>query len=357
MKIIQIFPGKIWGGAEQYVLDLGRELRRRGNDVIFMARDCDTVTDHLDRDGEKYLRLPFSWSLDRSAVKALASVMSDADVVHIHSVKFVPAAVMAKRISGSNANIVMTRHDAHRTPANIFFRPFFRQLHNIIFVSDMARRAWTGANRWFPAGKCKVVLNSIPPYEPEPVESLRDKYSIPPSTPLLLFSGRVKKTKGCEVLVKALCQLADREFAMVFIGSWNHRGYDRRLLSLAAKAGIADRIHFYGFTDKARHFIKQADIAVAPSVFRDPCPLSNLEFVQNGICEITTNNGGQAEYLVDGETALLVDPADHMQLARAIARVLDDKELRARLAAAGKAFYDANMTYDKFVDKITAIYR
>ena len=24
MKIVQIFPGKVWGGAEQYVIDLGR---------------------------------------------------------------------------------------------------------------------------------------------------------------------------------------------------------------------------------------------------------------------------------------------------------------------------------------------
>ena len=43
MKIVQIFPGKIWGGAEQYVLDLGFHLIELGHDVVFVAIDSPQI--------------------------------------------------------------------------------------------------------------------------------------------------------------------------------------------------------------------------------------------------------------------------------------------------------------------------
>ena len=39
MNIVQIFPGMIWGGAEQYVLDLGLHLIEQGHNTTFVAID------------------------------------------------------------------------------------------------------------------------------------------------------------------------------------------------------------------------------------------------------------------------------------------------------------------------------
>ena len=47
MKIVHIFPGKVWGGAEQYVLDLGEALRKRGYEVSYVARPSKEVEDSL----------------------------------------------------------------------------------------------------------------------------------------------------------------------------------------------------------------------------------------------------------------------------------------------------------------------
>lgn len=357
MKIVQVFPGKIWGGAEQYVFDLGKELAARGNSVRYISRDSAVVTSRLSESGIGFVSLPFSWSLDLRTISGLAEVIRDADVVHVHSVTAVPIAIIAKKKSGSKARIVLTRHDAHRTPVNPLFRRFFRQLHKIIFVSDMTRRSWWGANRWFPEEKCEVVHNSIPPVSGiAGGEYLREKYNIPQTVPLIIFSGRVRESKGCGVLIDALSRISDHAFAMVFLGACHPAGYAEKLMKAAKAGGIADRIHFFGFTTNARALMKQADIGVAPSVFRDPFCLSNIEFQQQGVAIVTSNNGGQPEYVTDGVTGLLVNPGDSVQLAEAIARLLDDEAFRKRVASAGNEYFNSHLSYGRFVDKIMEVY-
>lgn len=357
MKVVQILPGKVWGGAEQYVLDLGNSLIDRGHDVTFICRNALPVTSRLTDSGTPFTALAFSWAFDRRSIKDLAEIIKDADIIHIHDIMFAPIALLAARRSGSKARIVMTRHDAHRTPVNPFYRRFVRDVDHLIFVSDLARRSWLGANRWFPPEKCSVVINSTPPAPAIPMESLREKFGIDSSTPLLLFCGRIKKTKGCDVMLEALSRLRDRNFALVMIGACNKESFRRRLDEIAQKGGIADRVHYYGFSDRGRLFFPQADIALAPSSGKDACPLSNIEAMQAGVCVITTSNGGQAEYITDHVTGLLVPPADSQALADAIAEVIDDASLRKRLADAGHRYFIAEMTFDKFTDRIEAIYR
>lgn len=356
MKIVQVFPGKIWGGAEQYVFDLGNELVARGNSVRYVSRDSATVTSRLREHGVEFVALPFSWSLDFRTISRFAEIVKDVDVVHVHSVKAVPIAVLAKKKSGSKARIVLTRHDAHRTPVNPLFRPFFRQLHKIIFVSALTMRSWHGANRWFPEEKCEIVHNSIPNYNETTSELLREKYKIPNHVPLIVFSGRVRESKGCGVLVDALSRIADRAFALVFLGACHPTDYGEKLMKIAKAGGIADRIHLYGFTAHARALMKQADIGVAPSVFRDPFCLSNIEFQQQGVAIVTSNNGGQPEYVKDGVTGLLVNPGDSVQLAGALSRLLDDGALRKKIASTGCEYFNSNLSYRRFVDKIMEVY-
>lgn len=358
MNIIQIFPGKIWGGAEQYVLDLGKALSAKGNRISYIAREVPAVTGPLQRHGIECLTLPFSNALDRKTITGLSVAMADADVVHIHDTSFVVPVIIARAISkGKKPRIVLTRHDAHGTIVLPWAIPFFLKLDAIIFVSDFARRGWLRTNRWVPRSKCHIILNSIPPTVPCKVDDLRIKYGISPEIPLIIYSGRVKKSKGCTALLQSLALIKDLPFAMVFLGSFKNDAYGEELKKFTAESGLSDRVHFYGFTDHARQLSAQADIAVAPAIAKDACPLSAIEFMMNGVCEITTTNGGQTEFVTDGKNGLIVPPADVPALADAIRKLIVDPELRRRLADAGKRHFEEEMSYDRFVDKILAVYR
>lgn len=363
MNIVQIFPGKVWGGAEQYVLDLGRALEKQGHKVTYMCLDAQAVTDRLDSEDMDYTMISRGSLSDRSiSSSALRKHIGSADVIHIHDSAFVSPVTKANRNSGGHARIVFTRHIARGSRVMPWNRSGYLHLHAIIFVSDIARNMWLEANRWMPEDKCHVVHNSIPPMpvnlsKCDKTHDLRRLYDIDRQTPIMMFTGRVRRSKGCATIIEALAMTdTTRKWAMVFVGAGKPADYPETLMKMARKHGIADRIHFYGFTSDARSLVRQADIGLQPSIVREALGLSQLEFMQAGVPLITTDNGAQPEYVDNGRTGLLIPPDSPSELAHAIARLLCSDDLRADIGSTAALYFDAHLAYPIFIKRITDIY-
>lgn len=348
MKVVQIFPGKVWGGAEQYVLDLRSALIDRGHTVECLCFNVPAVTDRLDTEHIPYAIFG----------KDIRSHIEGADVVHIHDSKFVAPVMKAASKCAVPPKVVLTRHIARASRVMPWSRRAWRNLHGVIFVSRLSRDLWSGVNRWMPAQKCHVVHNSIPPVNTDGgEESLRSRFGISADTPLLTFSGRVRRSKGCEVIVEALAKVRDLPWEMVFVGASKPRDYCDRLAALAEKYGIADRVHFAGFTSEARRLVAQTDIGLQPSIVREACPLSVLELMQSGKPVITTDNGGQAEFVIDGKTGFLIPPENADKLAERLRQLLSDFPTAGeKIGRQAAEYYAENIEYPKFVERITSIY-
>ena len=76
--------------------------------------------------------------------------------------------------------------------------------------------------------------------------------------------------------------------------------------------------------------------AVLPSICLDACPTTVLEAMASGRPVVATTTGGIVDMIVDGENGLLVPPGDEHKLAEAMARLLNDADLRVRLAAGAR---------------------
>lgn len=357
MKIIQVFPGKIWGGAEQYILDLGKALQQSGHEVLYVARDCPALRQRLNGHTD-FVTFKFRHSLNIGFLFSFSHYLKQqkVDVIHIHDTRFVPVTVGAAILSHSNAKIVLTRHIARGTMVNPLFRLFYHRLHNIIFVSQLAQSLWMRANPWIKSDCCHAVLNSIPDTSCKTTCSLRERYHLPANIPLLVYTGRVRKSKGCEVLLKALSHIQHLPFCMVFIGACKPADYDHHLMKLARKLGIADRVHFYGFSSNVRALIQQSDIGVVPSIVREACHLAPMEFMKEGKCVITTNNGAQPEYIENGKTGLLIAPDNVHELATALIEVIEHKDLRTTLGENARIYFNEHLRYQRFYRSLTAYY-
>jgi len=358
MRILQIIPGKVWGGAEQYILDLSKALAGQGHTVFILSRKSKAVTGRLEKE-MPFATFPFCGSMDLRAVLSLARYIKTTavDVLHVHDTSFVPVVVLAKALSGSNAKIILTRHIARKSRVLPFYRPMFRRLHRVIFVSGLAERLWLSVNGWMPEDKLTVIHNSIPECGcASGMPSLRRLYGIDKDTPLLMFTGRVRRSKGCAVLIEALARIRQEPFHLVFVGRCKPLSYEEKLRKFARSLGIGGRVSFYGFTSDVRMLIREADIGVSPSIVREACPLSPMEFMQAGKCVIATNNGAQPEYITHGETGLLVAPGDVVHLADSVKVVLEDKSFRERLGNSAKDYFEKNMNYSLFLARILAAY-
>lgn len=117
-----------------------------------------------------------------------------------------------------------------------------------------------------------------------------------------------------------------------------------------------EMIDWKSVADVPAELISQSHFAVLPSVEREAFGLVNVDVMAVGRPQICSPNGAQSEYLADGESALFVPPADAHALAEAMRRLATDPALRREIGAAARRAYDANLSWQSFIPRLTHIY-
>jgi glycosyltransferase involved in cell wall biosynthesis len=86
-------------------------------------------------------------------------------------------------------------------------------------------------------------------------------------------------------------------------------------------------------------------------------PYTLLEAMALGVPIIASRVGGLEEVLEDGATALLAPVGDHAALARAIARLHADPELRRRLSENARGLQQAQYSLERMTERYLAVYQ
>ena len=104
-----------------------------------------------------------------------------------------------------------------------------------------------------------------------------------------------------------------------------------------------------------RAFYNRVAVFVLPSEY-EGWGLPAAEAMACGAAVVTTRSGGVEDFAVHGENALLVPPRDPDALAGALASLLDDHDLRVRIAHRGLATA-RRMSWDRPVDELETVLR
>jgi glycosyltransferase involved in cell wall biosynthesis len=202
------------------------------------------------------------------------------------------------------------------------------------------------------------------------------------SGPRLLFVGRLSPEKGVHVLIEAFNRVQDRfpsatldiigppaptpkEFALALsddaklqaLSPYYEDDYVARLKGLMNRSA-ASRINFRGKVphDALEREYRNSDLLVFPSIWDEPSGNPPIEAMAAGVPVVSTRTGGTAEYVENGTTGLLVDPADPDHLYEAIVALLADKALRRRMGEAGRRAAARRFTYERFVEDLGRLY-
>ena len=148
----------------------------------------------------------------------------------------------------------------------------------------------------------------------------------------LLCVASLTPRKGQDVLVRALAQLAERDWRCVLVGS-NARdaGFAERVACLVREAGLAERIDCLGECeqDELEAEYRRASLCLLPSHY-EGYGMVVSEALARGLPMITTTGGALAQTAPE-DCCLRVEPGNVDVLAEALARWLDDAALRRRL--------------------------
>jgi colanic acid/amylovoran biosynthesis glycosyltransferase len=168
----------------------------------------------------------------------------------------------------------------------------------------------------------------------------------------IICVGRLDAQKGHHVLLGALQALRDggRSVLVHLVGDGSLRA---ELEEAAARRGLGGTVVFLGAlnAEEARHVFAAADAFVLASL-AEGMPVALMEAMALGLPCVATAVGGTPELLRDGVDGLLVPPADEQALAAALARLVDDAELRARLGASARARVVDAYDFDDKVDEL-----
>lgn len=148
----------------------------------------------------------------------------------------------------------------------------------------------------------------------------------------LVSVGRLQSPKDFVTLVRALARLDGRTFSAVIVGDGPHRAQvDAEVRTL----GLADVVELAGERHDVPRLLAAADVFVLASR-SEGAPLSILEAMHSGLPVVASRVGGVPDLVAEGTTGLLVAPGDPAALADALRRMIDDRDLRHRLGAAGR---------------------
>ncbi len=248
--------------------------------------------------------------------------------------------------------VMLQRHNFVRPPGRGPLSVFFRARHarqmnalaGLTFVSDVARtqfeRDWpeVATPRW-------VVHNGV---------DCRAWRASPEREPLALVVGRATPEKSLLEAAEALAETLSLRpgWSAVFVVAGASKGGDyvdkvrAALAPLGARAKILTDVPFA----EVKALDERAAIAIAPSKWREPFGRTCLEALAGGAAVITSGSGGLRE--IAGDAALYVPDAAPAGLAAALAKLIVDGELRARLARAGRKRAEALFDLPRIAAKL-----
>lgn len=168
----------------------------------------------------------------------------------------------------------------------------------------------------------------------------------------LLSVARLTRHKGIDIALQALARLKGRypalRYAVVGVGE-----EQEALAAEARELGVADRVRF--LTDvpdrdlPALYNCSELYLGVSRMMEQrvEGFGISLAEASACGVPVIAGRSGGIPAAVRDGDTGLLVEAERPDAVAEAVARLLDDPALRARLGAAGRRAAEGHYNWDR----------
>jgi glycosyltransferase involved in cell wall biosynthesis len=389
MKILQLcsrFPPAP-GGTETYVLELSKEMIRRGHQVTVLTSDmyCDTPIKkqkHFKRvfDGKvkRYFTFTIPGEADFPVYPGIGfkALREEADVIHAHSYgcfNSLPLPIVG-RIRG--VKTVFTPHfhpdysdwggERRLMLRRVYDRTLGRfsvnYVDDVVVITEFEKRLMRETGILRPETRVHVVGSGVDlerfSKKSNP-NSFRKQFDIKDNEKLILFVGRVAQKKGLEDLIESapfvIRQYPEARFVIVGedmgLGEWMRTEIDQR--------GLSNNFLLTGFLDQNDLFVSayhSCNLLVLPSEY-EAFGLVLAEAMACGKPCIATNVGGIPDVVLDGKTGILVPPRDPNALAQAQCKILSDPEAAKKMGEIGTQTVEKRFSWSKVAEAMLKIYQ
>lgn len=366
MKIgIACYP--VYGGSGVVATELGKALASRGHDVHFLAYSMPFRLGHIQEnitfhevDVASYPLFeypPYTLNLTSKMVDVVKH--AELDILHMHyAIPHATSAVLARQILAQEGIQIPLITTLHGTDITLVGRdPSFasvvdysiNQSDGVTAVSEFLKEETLESCRI--KADIQVIPNFIDTTEYQPLEKGHFKKALcPDGEKLLVHVSNFRPVKRATDVVRMFSNLRREGYTlkMLMVGD----GPDRAPAEhLARELGVFEDLRFLGKQEPINEILSIADMFLLPSG-SETFGLAALEAMACAVPVVATNIGGLPELIIDGETGFLFPLGDMEAFTDRARALLDNEDLRLKMAAASRA--RALEAFD--ADKIVPLY-
>ncbi len=373
MKILEVTPffSPVHGGSAEVPYQLCRELSKRGHQVTVYTSDFRLGPDYI---GSIPLAtvLPFKTRLSCASFTVTPDMVNRAredlarfDIVHLHNYRTFQNMVAHHYAVRYGVPYVLQAHGSaatffqkawlKRTFDTFWGRGILNDASRLIAVTTAEAEQYQGLG----ASKDKTVIVphgiDLSQFDHLPERgAFRKKYALGEGQRIVLFLGRLDRTKGVDLLVRAFASLSKEHKARLVIAGPDF-GYLKTVRRLVHRLRVEEKVLFTGplyGRDKLEAYV-DADVCVLPSRY-EIFGLTILEACACGTPVIISDRCGLAD-AVRGRAGLVI-PGDVESLHSAIETMLNDDAARRKFGETGRRLVQDGFGWEQVAARVEKLY-
>ena len=347
------------GGISTYVLTLGEGLVQSGHKVWVMSADGD-CRGNLDKVG--VVHVPVGMKLKSGAhpllwlnLPTVVRFIKQKNIHIIHAQTRVTSVLSSVASLMTGIPFISTCHG--------FFSPKLSRLlfpcwgKAVIAISKPVKEHLeTGFNVpsdrivLIPNGINVQVFKPIPLLQRQQQREARDMQG----NPMIGIIARLSSVKGIDVLIAAMPSVLQQypQACLWIVGQGDQEAY---LKECVRKHRVESSVQFFTHVQESRALLPLFDVFVMPSI-QEGLGLSVIEAQACGVPVVASKVGGLVDLIEDGKTGFLVEPRDHLALAKGIMAILKDPQRAASMAVQARRQVESRFNAQDMVNATYACY-
>lgn len=376
LRILHVIPHftPAHGGSVRVVYDTAHLLGARGHDVTIVTSDYGM--DKLRMESGPFTVEPMPTTLARWKFYVTPALVGwarrhvrDFDVIHMHEVRTLQNAIVARAARQADVPFVLS---AHGTLPIVVQRQQAKQAYDLLFGRNLLSTANhlvavspVEVDQYRQAGvedaRIRLIMNGLDlaafVHLPARGAFLAALSSKSPQTKLIVYLGRVHQSKGINHLIEAFGRLLEQKPDTILAIVGPDDGEQARLESLARRLALTERVIFTGpryGRDKLAALV-DADVVALPSM-PEIFGLVAFEALMCGAPVVVANDCGAGRIIEEAGAGYLTPYGDPAALAGALLRALTDPVEARQKVAAGQAFIRAHLDWNAIITDLENLY-
>jgi glycosyltransferase involved in cell wall biosynthesis len=357
----------VLGGGEAHIRALGSALARSGlTATVVTRRGRPEWPPSEDFEGIRVVRVPPSgegrggkYRMVPGALRALFRERGLYDVIVVRGTRVLglpgllagrwlgKAVVLQPEVNGEMTGEVYTwgkpwgagRRGRFVRLATSLRNLLFRDADGFVAMSEAIRREFLDAGA--PEERVALIPHGVDlarfrPASPEERAGLRARLGLPEDARIVVYTGRLLRGKGLDVLFEAFRRIAPRDARALLLvvgsGAGESLSVEEDLRTAAREPRLEGRVVFTGRVSAVEDYLRASDVFAFPSVF-EALGISLVEAAACGLPAVGSRTGGIVDVIDEGTTGRLVPPGDARALEDALEGILSDPELGREMGA------------------------